>query len=197
MFDMFMDLADFVSTNIPALIAGMEKLSVLFVTYNEVNGYESGLVDTKKDRLTIQVQSGNLHYSPLTTSLVWAIGTPLAEIGSAAMDDEAREAQEAVEASIKIEVQEDTAFVAVVYAGLSAFDEALLFGRKIRQDNPAAKVVIVTCDCDPGRKRRVLVPMLETGELAAVIETYECGGREAMRKILLGFIEAWPSTVPA
>ena len=92
------------------------------------------------------------------------------------MDEEARSAQAEMESSLKIKTTEDSSFLAVVYAGLSAFNEAVEFARKIKNDNPAAKVVIVTCDCDLNHKARGLVPMLQDKELDAVVITSGCGG---------------------
>lgn len=192
---MFTNEADFVATGINALIANTDRLHVLFATYNNVAHYESGPVDTKNDCLTIQVQNGDLDYSPIT-DLVYLLGTPLAAVGGAAMEEEARDAQSALEASLAIEYKENTLFIAVVYAGLSAFDEALDFARSVKKDQPAAKVVIVTCNCDLGHKDRVLEPLLQSKELDAVIVTYECGGRATMRDVLEGFMAAWPKDAP-
>ncbi|MGB7957765.1 MAG: hypothetical protein WCF77_02895 [Minisyncoccia bacterium] len=149
--------ADFVLTDVGALVAGIDRLHVLFCTYN--------------------------------------IGTPLAQIGSEAMDEEARTAQSELEAKLKIESQANASLLAVVYAGLSAFDEALEFARKVKQDRPDAKVVIVTCDCDLRRKASILEPMLQSEELEAVVVTHWCGGRSTMRDILEKIVEVWPVSV--
>jgi len=193
---MFTNETAYVATGINDLIANTNRVHVLFATYNNVADYGSGPVDTKKEGLTIQVQNGDLEYSPIT-DLVFLFGTPFVEIGGAAMDKEARDAQSALEASLAIEHGEDASLIAIVYAGLSAFDEALDFGRRVKKDQPTAKVIIVTCNCHMDHKGPALEPLLQNKELEAVIVTDECGGRRTMRGLLEGFVTAWPNNVLA
>jgi hypothetical protein len=187
---------DFLAVGLPTILAGIKRLNVLFATYNNVAGYRSGPVETGKDGLAIQVQNGDLEYSS-RANLVHSSDIMTAMIGSRAMDEEARAAQSGLESSLEIEATEDASFLAVVYAGLSAFDEALAFARKIKQNNPAAKVVLVTCDCDLNRKARVLVPTLQDKELDAVVVTSGCGGRATMCDILEKIVNDWPANPPA
>ena len=193
---MFTNKADFIATGINALIANTESLYVLFATYNNVAGYKSGSVDTGREDLMIQVQSGDLVYSP-AANLVYAVGTPLGKVGAEVMHEDACEAQSTLEAAIAIEPGENVTSVAVIYAGISAFEEVVDFIRRIKQDLPDTKVVLLTCNCDLQHKGYVLEPMLQNKELEAVVVTHECGGRMAMRDILDGFIAAWPNKVPA
>ena len=191
---MFTHEPDFVSGGIKPLIDGVRKLHVLFATYNTVAGYRSGPVQTGRDGLTIQVQNGNLVYSPLT-DLIW-LGPhdPLGKLGAQIMDAEGRAAQKMVESSLQIETGESAEFIAVIYAGLSAFDEALAMGRKIKAERPKSKVVIVTCDCAIERKAQTLNPLLQNKEIEAVVVTNTCGGRQTMRSILDGVMSQWPVT---
>ena len=137
---MFTNEFDFVATGINALIAGAGKVHVLFSTYNNVAHYGSGPVDTGKEGLTIEVRNGDLEYSP-AANLVYALGTPLAAIGAAVMEEDARDAESTLEAAIAIEAIEPKdggTLIAVVYAGLSAFDEAVDFAHRIKQ-TPAGR----------------------------------------------------------
>jgi hypothetical protein len=196
---MFTNEFDFVATGINALTANTKELHVLFSTYNCVAGYGDGPVNTGKEGLTIEVRNGDLEYSPVA-DLVYALGTPLAAIGAAAMEEDARDAEATLEAAIAIEAiesKDNGTLIVVVYAGLSAFDEAVAFARRIKQSQPGAKVVVVTCNCDLRYKEPVLEPMLQDKELEAVVVTPECGGRGTMRDILEGFVAAWPNNVPA
>lgn len=193
---MFTNTDDFLAVGLPTILAGVKKLNVLFATYNNVAGYESGPVETGKEGLAIQISDGDLEYSPVA-DLVFSGDLMLAKIGARAMDEEARAAQAELESALKINAAEDTSFLAVIYAGLSAFDEAVEFARKIKEDNPAAKVVVVTCDCDLNRKARVLFPMLQAKELDAVVATSECGGRATMCDILEKVVNDWPANPPA
>ena len=193
---MFTKSNDFLAQGVDTLIAGNEKLHVLFATYNTVEGYDSGSVQTHKDGLTIQVQNGNLHYSSLT-DLTFFVGTPLADIGAEIMDQEARAVQEDVESSLHIERHQDATFLAVVYAGLSAFREAVEMARKIKRNNPNAKIVLTTCDCVLSDKSDTLSPMLQKKEVDAVVVANRCGGRETMHDILEKIVEVWPAKVAA
>ena len=180
---MLTNTQDFLDVGLGILTAGARKLHVLLATYNNVAGYKSGLVETDKEGLAIQVQNGNLFYSPLTF-LIHLPDSRLARVGAEMMDHEAREAQSALEANLVIEDQEGVEFLAVVYAGLSAFHEAVELAHKLKEDRPSAKVVVVTCDCDLTNKTRELTPMLKRKELDAVVVTHECGGRATMRNIM-------------
>lgn len=167
---MFTNMSDFLSVGLGTLIAGARELCVLFATYENVAGYESRPVETGKNGLVIQVRNGNQA----------ALGGKLARA--------------AVESPLKIKAQEGVLFLAVIYAGLPAFDEAVAFAREIKHEHPVSKVVVVTCDCNLTRKARDLVPMLRR-ELDAVVVTSECGGRATMRDILEKVVSIWPMPV--
>ncbi len=188
---MFYQVPEFVSTGIPALINGTNRLNVLFATYNTVNGYD-GDVDTGKDGLSIKVQSGHLEYSPFVLPALMAPDPSMRSLGSITMREQGRQVQRELESSLKIETQEGE-FLAIVYAGLSAFSEAVEMARKIKADNPTAKIVITTCDCDIRHKTHTLTPMLERKEIEAVVVTGMCGGRGMMHDILEGIVRAWPA----
>jgi hypothetical protein len=170
---MFTNEMDFVAKDISALLAGVQGLDVLFATYRNVGDYENGSVETKKEGLTITVRNGD-----------------------------AREyyefaAQLEVESATEIKDQEGVSSLVVVYAGLSAFREAVAFARRIKRDHPAAKIVVVTCDCELSWKKRELEPMLQGGELEAVVVTSYCGGRTTMCDILKKIVAIFPVPSPA
>jgi hypothetical protein len=81
---------------------------------------------------------------------------------------------------------------AFIYAGLSGFDDSLAFVRRVKRDNPKAKIVIVTCDCRLEKKLAAIAP-LSPDVIEAVVATGECGGRMTMRDILERLIVIWPS----
>ena len=170
---MFVTMNCFIRMGLGTLIAGARKLHVVFATYKRVPGYPTGPVATGKDGLTIQVQDGN----------------------NPAVSGAEEAAQAVVEESLEIEARSDATLLVVIYAGLSAFDQGVDFARKVKEDHPAAKVVILTCDCDLTWKSRKLTPLLENKELDAVVVTDECGGRGAMRDILKAVIASWPVPV--
>lgn len=190
---MFTQPKSFVSDTLPALIAGVGGMHLLLATYNSVSGYESGDVETGVEGLTIHVQNGNLHYSPMTDLVFY--GGELGRIGAEAMDAEGQAAQASLESNVKIENDEGTLLFSIVYAGVSAFDEAVDFARKIKKDHPTAKIVVLTCDCGLNSKKRDLLPMLQDKVFEEVIVTNRCGGEDIMSYLLESIKDAWASKV--
>lgn len=186
----------FFSTVLPGLVVGLPRLHALFATYNTVEGFSDGVPSTKPG-LSIQVQEGQLEYSP-GTDLVYLPDPFLARIGSMIMDEEARVAQQVLESKLEIcKPSEDTPFIAFVYAGLSAYREAIAMAQTIRQSHAAAKIVVVTCDCMLYDKERILKPLLEKKEIDAVVVTSQCGARDFMADIVRQLVHIWPDTVAA
>lgn len=186
-------IMDVIATDIPALMVGADKLHVVLATYNEVFGYKDGAVETGKDGLTISIQSGHLSYSQLVLPSLLSGHFELMRLGSKMMDTEGREAQSKLESTFTIEGQPGDMFLVIIYAGLSAFDEAIEMARKAKRNNPTAKVIVVTCDCELRKKTYTLRPMLDSREIDSVVVDRECGGRGAMKTILEGVINMWPS----
>jgi hypothetical protein len=171
---MFTNETDFISTGLGALLAGIEKLHVLFATYKNVDGYANGPVETYgKDGLTIQVQNGSQIRGEWVSRAAYSI-----------------------EAIPETEGQENVLFLAVVYAGVNAFGEAVAFARKIKHEHPASKIVLVTCSCDLLYKNRILEPIVRDKEIEVVV-TEKCGGNSTMRDILRKIMEDWPVKIPA
>lgn len=186
--------------SLPELAGGEKELNAIFVTYNEVSDHEDGPVNTGKSGLNIIVQSGNLRYSEFSgTALVagLATGNPfLAQAGGYAMDEEGCLAQSKVKAKTEEHLTKlnNKNLLAVVYAGLSAFQESFVYAREIRKSNPQAKVVVLTCNCDQRNKEQVLDDAIKNREINDAVMTWECGGRNGMRAILEGLIASWPNS---
>ncbi len=191
---MFTNVPDFISSGLATLVEDHDRLHSLFATYNNVRGYGSGKVDSGVDSLTIQVQNGNLEYSPF---ILLGFVPELTGLAARVMVEEGRQVQSDLENSLDLGVQEEalgnSTFLAIVYAGLSAFRESVDMARKIKTDKPKAKVVVLTCNCKLFEKKYTLNPMLADGILEAVVVTPECGGREDMKIILESLISIWNS----
>ncbi len=83
-------------------------------------------------------------------------------------------------------------FLAVVYAGLSAFEGPLEHAKKMREASPSAHIVVLTCDCDFEFKWIKLGPLCEQGVINEVVVTPWCGGVTAMSNMLTALINTWP-----
>ncbi len=188
---------------LPELLMGLTRLNILAVTYNNVTGFKNGPADSGKPGLTVTVQNGDLHYSPESGEIALALmmtpglensqlGNALGEQMAGMMDREARLAQAQLERRISSDIiTDDVPTLALVYAGLSAFKEAVNFARKLKADHPNAILVILTCDCEEGPKERELGQLIEQGIVNLAVVTGECGGRDTMEGLLRAMIEQW------
>jgi hypothetical protein len=175
----FLTIQEFIQKSIPALIAQTPNLTAIFSTYNQVAGYEDGEVKTGKINLEVTVATGNM--SPCI----------FPELASR----EGKTAQFEVNGKLTaILEQPPQKMLAVVYAGISAFKEALTTVRAIHRKVPDAYIILLTCDCELEDKKRVLQPHVDSNLIKHVVVTPVCGGESAMGGILDALIKAWPGT---
>lgn len=200
---MFRSPEAFLRERLPEILGGRTKLGALFATYNSILDYPNGVVTTGKPGLTVLVQSGHLEYSQASYAALFFgerhLGHPFGDF--VGMMGVQMQHQEAVAAQASV-VQQlggvrtalgDAPVFAVIYAGLSAFDESVAFARALRQDIPHAHVVVVTCDCDASRKEVALTRALDSGDIEDAVFTNGCGGYGTMREVLDALITAWPA----
>ncbi|KPJ85446.1 hypothetical protein AMJ57_03070 [Parcubacteria bacterium SG8_24] len=191
----------FVSEALSSLIGGKKAIRALFITYNTVAGKGGGEVETGKSGLAVTVESGGLvpFFRSTPEELLSLAGMPadrqLLDGAKRMLADLGISAQRAVGSRARRLLGQETpvGVIAVVYAGVKAFPEAVEFAASLSDSAPGTDVVIVTCTCREGLKRRLLRPILEDGRIRYVVETEECGGAETMRQLLDALIEAWPA----
>lgn len=202
---MFVELKDFLENGITKFIEGKDNLHVLFATYNSVDRYENGPISTGKSGLTIQVQNGNLCYSRTTIGMAFAsLAIPkltqdhqIVRQLASDMNQEAQTAQAELYSHLEAGVPgNNTPLLAIIYGGLSAFDDAVTMAQNIKRDNPNTSVILTTCDCMLNEKESKLQPLLANQEIQEVVVTPFCGGRNMMREILETIMAKWstPST---
>lgn len=190
----------FISNQLAELIIGKSFLTALFATYKEVYGYKSGLVKTEKTGLKVIVRNGHMAFDSSAVAGLW-IGASFSfrdpearAIGVAAVASErsrAKAAQQRVENQLGLE--KDGNVLAVVYAGLSAFEEAVDFATHLKQGSSQVTAVVLTCDCNLSRKERQLLSLMEAGQIDHGIFTRECGGFGTMKNILEKLVSIWPN----
>lgn len=191
-----------IPNRVPDLLVGAERLHVLFATYRTVDGISPGTVEPKPG-LLIDVRSGIDDYSPVASSLLLSpllaredeleVAGLLAATGAYLMDQEGQDAQAAVDRGLsELAVPEGHQFLAVCYAGLAAFQQALQSATKMKSRAPGSKVILVTCDCNLAKKRVDLQPHLDEGEIDLLVVTPYCGGEQTMRYILDTIVNSWP-----
>ncbi|MBI4280954.1 hypothetical protein HY628_02040 [Candidatus Uhrbacteria bacterium] len=199
----FYSVEDFVRERLPELIVGKPWLHAVFATYNAVEGYGNGAVETDKSGLTVIVRSGGFNYSFGTllglTSAVMAgpfdpAGREMGRLAGDQMRDEANIAFASIAPGVAGEVrhQDQANTLLVIYAGLTVFRESIDLARGLRQGAHGVTVVVVSCLCDRRVKEEELRSLLEAGDLAAVVFSHECGARGAMSDILRALMAAWP-----
>lgn len=198
----FKTVETFISDELPRLVQGKQQMTAFFATYNVVNRYENGLVKHGKGGLTIRVQNGDVIYSDAAFGMLVAGAfhpsdpsmRRVSDIGNRILNTQAATTQAKVEQALadQLAIVNAENILAVVYAGLSAFDKAVAFASSLRAQHPHATVVVLTCDCQLESKRFELEPLIKQGVINYALTTPECGGREPMRKLLEALIAAWP-----
>ncbi len=196
---MSISVEEFTGRRIPEIVAESGRgLSALFCTYNSVHGFSSGEVLTGKPGLTIQVYSGGAFPENLALSVV-AIKLGLMDLHHAIEAhgcQRSREAQSTTEVAMASALQmaaKGGKMLVVVYAGLRAFNEALIYTSTLRRQVPDATIVVLTCDCDLRRKEEQLKEFVSSGVVSNVVVTPNCGGRGDMGQIVNALITAWPA----
>ena len=193
---------EFVGSVIPKLIDGKNGLRAFFSTYNEVTGHNSGPVETGDPNLEIAVSAGGAQPASLCeifdsteralrAAAVGDFAAANRELDSATRD--ARQGQVAVAAAMADQTaRQSYPDVAVVYAGYSAFRQAIATVTDLHKQSPETFIAVLTCDCDLGAKRWELGTI---DGLGAVVVTPRCGGRRDMRDLLEAFVAMWPNRV--
>jgi hypothetical protein len=195
--DMVMEVKRFLLFELLGMLAGQQRLHVLFATYNGVIDYDTGDVPTGKKGLTIWVQCGDLAYSWDNLMVACSADPLFAMRGEKLLKGQAEKAVAIVEKGLNLKPEAGVPVLAFIYSGLNGFDKAVALAGKIKLDNPDARVVVTTCDCDISTKTSVLDGMQARGEIDAAVYTTMCGGREMMREILDRVIKVWPTSVRA
>lgn len=193
------DVSQFNSLVIPEIIQDKQSLQAVFMTYKTIAGYPSGAVIDSLPGLKIEVRSSNSSFELVDQAFAFAGLQALVrgDINSAEAfdrmgDAESRQAQKVVGVSAPI-IENNKTVLLVIYAGLSAFEEALAFARSFKKRYENGFVVVLTCDCDLKRKMEELNRLVEQGDITRVVVTSECGGRGPMAKMIEGLIGAWSS----
>ena len=172
-----------------------KKIQILFTTYNTVSDYQTGSVDTGKDNLEIYVENGNMPRNPMVViGLAMGVNYPSHPIAQAMcrqatdlMKQDGEEVQSKVSAHADQVLNETKKNVIIVaYVGVSAFEPALEFIKRVSEEHPFAKIIAVSCNCN---KPRDFMPYGDY--INSLIMTSECGGRQAMKAILEGFRRTW------
>lgn len=194
----------FIGEDLPRLVQGKQQMTAFFATYNVVRGHDNGLVKHGKGGLTIWVQNGDVIYSDVAFGMLAAgVFNPsdpvmriVSEAGNRKLNAQAATAQAQVEQALADQpaIVNAENILAVVYAGLSAFDKAVAFASSLRAQHSHATVVVLTCDCQLESKGFELKPLMERGVIDYALATPECGGRKPMRTLLEALVAAWPKT---
>lgn len=200
----FLSVDELTKTIIPQIVSNSQTLDALFLTYNGVSGFDNGTVE--QNGLSITIHSENPFPSlpdPEEESIVLAAmafpqNTNLREAAYRILDEDRKDKQR-----LQRSLENQTSFLSefrtkknlfvLVYAGLSAFQEALGFAKQIKQYITGALVAILTCDCDLDRKTpHLLMALHEDNGINYVIVSWECGGYNPMGRIAKRLIDSWP-----
>ena len=184
--------AAFVQGALPGIIAGRTSLSAAFISYRLIGDYRDGLVATGKEGLRILVATGaeaDLTVAPRGMAIL-ARGT-LKDHQDFLAQSDADGARDLHTAQSKVSDPEKND-LAVVYLGLTAFDQSLNMVRSIRSASPTIQIVTVTCDCDLYDKRAKVAALVESGSISHFVVAQDCGGYVSMGNIIETMIDLWP-----
>lgn len=196
---MYQRTDDFIANTLPAIIAGKKALTALFVTYKTVGRHPSGEVLSDKPGLKMVVKSGNHDTYSMQTITSLTLGLFPGNKVSRAMGDslfkaEGHAAMSKLRASLNdLEPETSGQVLVILYAGLSAFDEAVDYAKELRTRFSNLTIVVVTCDCDVNGKMKKLQPLLNNHSIDHVAVTHRCGGQMEMGEILDSLAEQWPA----
>jgi len=196
---MYSSTIDFIDSGLSKLTAGEQiPLQAIFATYNAVDGYGDGPVESGKHGLNINIQAG--YYIADINDIIMLGASIEGEapkcIGRSAAQhirDESSAAQHNVCVNVNsLDILQQANIFALVYAGFSAFQEALDCAAHIKKENNDATVIILTCDCDIDRKSKILDEYVDSDNITDYVVTHMCGGRGDMSEILEALIKQWP-----
>lgn len=197
------DPSAFISTHLSALLSGRRSLNVVAMTYNTIDGFPDGAVQTDKEGLSIFTAQGDTQHSILGRMLLWrSVDSATDErtvIDSAMMGlaiDRQESAAGVSQAEAKMQ-QEAALDIFLIYAGFSATDRVLQTIRRVSGQYPNCKIITVSCDCDIESRKWAFQPYLNDGRMDHLVVTRECGGYEAMKDLLRAIIDQWQPTVTA
>lgn len=184
---MFIPVRRFID-DLPGILAGKERLDVLFASYRGIGPRPNGPVQTGDKNLTVTVQAGLREYS-LESLIAFGIAGSL---GLRMMEEESGAAFSAMRQRLPDRnTDPDKPFLAVVYLGLVQFDQALGLVGQLRQQHPDAVIATLTCDCDTRSKGARLEPLVGS-EINYSLITEECGGNSPMDAIVRSILANWP-----
>jgi len=189
----------FIKNVLPGILKGKTSLNALFVTYNGVGHLPNGPVETKKAGLKITVSSSrNNERSPydLAFGIASITRTDLGMMREYLEVEENKGERSQKKASGGVEKAlldgEDSLIIA--YLGMTAMPTCLSFLEQCHAKSPSTFIVVLTCDCDKDKKRRLLGELVEKGVVNSIIFTEHCGGNYQMEEILDALKEQWPVT---
>lgn len=164
----FVHLLDF-GPHLHGLLSQGGVVRVSFATDRGVRGYPNGLVETNRPNLSISVDG----FSAALARMSGSRSTQLEMLPALAVAEEAGV---------------DLVFI---YTGVQPTEviQTLQRVRVVREGNPLAIIVIVTCTCGADRNRITLGEAFKKGLINYIVFNDECGGKELMATLLEKVIE--------
>lgn len=187
---MRISINDFLSTLFPAMLQDASApLSIAISTYNNVKGYKDGTYQTETEDVVAHIQNGycatNLTAALIGDMALTAGDTATATIMYNEIIQDGNEAQRKVSSNLMNQVQPDTEDnkIFIVYAGVTAFPQALQFTKELRQAYPKSIIFVLTCDCSLHKKEPTLEQFVFDRTIQGFIVSPKCGGESDLKEI--------------
>jgi len=170
--EMFIQTLPRTLENMPQPIHGM------FLTYNNMFG-KDGLGDLTGDFNDHTTVITGLDVSTFMQSFGGSWRVKLCESAQSEVTEKAL---------CILNVPRGTSIFVVVYAGTSAFQQAVDCAVSLRKIREQVRVFVLTCDCDQYEKCEVLNPLVADRSIDGYIVTRRCGGLSDMTRIHNAFL---------
>lgn len=199
-----MNTREFLGTKLGGLLRGLKTATVVATTKNEIAGMDyikEGSVDCPPG-LSMQVFIGNETIPSQKIDLIYehAIGDTepytIERMLAVGVGDDIISQFKDIKTFQKIGTLEkqssDDGVFLVAYVGFHGLFACIESIQAIKADNPDLRIITVACDCNAMAKRHLVEPLIESGQIEALLIDPECGGLMRMRHVLDGFREKWP-----
>lgn len=182
----------FLAERLPELLSRKEKLRVVISTYNGVENFLSGNVESDDPDLSILIQSGEFMSLAPMGFFAGAMKDGYTLDSFVAVD---RKVAEQVQADIEAKtlqgsVDSASPCLAFIYYGVNAGDRPLKTAISLHRKF-GATVVLVACDCKYDHKESVARQQIEAGNISDLVFGRKCGGRLDLQFILMTIKTIW------
>ena len=184
-----MKLEKFIEYVLPTFSpAVIKEAKVMIITYNSVLEFSKGI--QKIGKLSLNIMSALSIEEDLENCYRLNTERKKGAFIAEAQHQIAQRAVEQKKLDTKI-LSVETPDIICMYAGVSAYKEAVKSALQAHEKWPKAYIAIVTCECNLNEKLNELLPLKEREVIDTIIAVPECGGHHALSQIARAFVKMY------